>query len=40
MTKHFLKVLIIFLIMIFLGLVGIFVVNSFDQENAIVDINN
>lgn len=34
MAKHFLKILTIFLIMIILGLVGIFVVNNLDKEGV------
>ena len=42
MIKHFFKILTIFLFMIILGLVGIFLVNSFDKEgiNQTIDVNN
>ncbi len=35
MTRHFFKTLIIFLIMIGLGLIGVFLVNYFDKPEPI-----
>ena len=40
-TKHFLKGLMIFLLMIILGLIGVFLVSYFDQDTGqTVDTNN
>jgi len=41
MVRHFLKTLIVFLGMIILGLIGVFLVNYFDKEEASTNtINN
>jgi len=36
-TKHFFKTVILFSGMIILGLIGVFLVNHFDQESGQVD---
>ena len=40
-TKHFFKVLSIFLTMVILGMIGVFLINSFDKNREeTVDINS
>ena len=40
MAKHFLKTLIIFVGMIILGLIGVFLVGSFDEEGGLTNLKN
>jgi len=38
MTKHFFKVLTIFIFMIILGLVGVFLVTHFDKDGKLTNM--
>jgi hypothetical protein len=40
MVKHFLKTLSIFMIMIILGLLGVFLVNHFDEAGKVTNATN
>jgi hypothetical protein len=40
MAKHFLKTLIIFVGMIIIGLVGVFIVGSFDEKRESTKVKN